>query len=197
MWREKTSTLAEVAQIISGITDIRAEGESESRYVYSLLQPNHLLDDNSILKGTSIYRNKEIDEGLILIENDVLIKRLNPATATLVKDPLVKTVVSNNLFIIRPFSDVDSAYLACVIEEGIISINAQITGSSAAIKTISRKIVSEVKIPIIPLNEQKKVGLIWLLTKRRKRLLQDLMVENGKIATSVLKNMIKRKENGK
>jgi restriction endonuclease S subunit len=99
--------------------------------------------------------------------------------------------VSQNLLVVRPSGEVDPFYLGYLLEQKeIIGQVEHVTGSSAAIKAVSVKKLADIKIPVIPLNEQRKVGEIWKLSRRRKQLLNEYMEESDRLVSMLASQII-------
>ena len=65
-----------------------------------------------------------------------------------------------------------------------------VTGSTAAIKAISVKKLAAITIPIISIAEQRKVGEIWKLSRKRKELLNEYMAENDRLVSMLASKII-------
>lgn len=183
--------LGEIADILNGVPDRQHERVStKSAITYNLIQPNHIGVLNDIQSTIEIQRQNPIDDSYFLRQNDILLKRLNPDTATLVTGDLSKTTFSSNLFVIRVFADYFPAYIACLLEnQGIAWLNGNIVGSVAAIKSISIKALAALDIPVIEYKKQQLIGQMWLLSKRRKRLLSDLIAEDQRLLTAAINSI--------
>ncbi len=183
--------LGKIAGILNGLPDKQHELVNNINTItYNLIQPNHIGVLNDIQSTIEIQRQAPIDESYFLRQNDILLKRLNPDTATLIKEDLVNTTFSSNLFVIRVFKGYYPAYIACLLEnQGIAWLNGNIVGSVAAIKSISIKALAALDIPVIEYKKQQAIGQMWLLAKRRKRLLSDLIAEDQRLLTAVINSI--------
>ena len=73
---------------------------------------------------------------------------------------------------------------ACLLEQkDIIGQVEHVSGNTAAIKAISIKKLAEISIPIAPMEEQKRLGEIWKLTRKRKQLLRDYIAEGDRLVS--------------
>jgi len=171
--------LDEVARIITGVAEDRGV-TSGIKYYY--IQPNSYDDLGDAKRLSQIIRKEPVRAEQIVCAGDVLIKRLNPNFPYLVQSPPKQAVVSTNLFIIRPIATIYPAYLAFLFEQpGIMEQIEHLCGASAVIKAISAKKLMGISIQIIPSEKQKLLGDLWLLKKRRKKLLNEYMVENERL----------------
>ena len=71
------------------------------------------------------------------------------------------------------------------------------TGSAAAIKAISIKKLAGITVPIIPLSDQRKVGELWKLSRKRKQLLNEYIVENDRLVSMLTSRIITGGGNGR
>ena len=72
-----------------------------------------------------------------------------------------------------------------------------VTGSAAAIKAISIKKLAGITVPIIPLSDQRKVGELWKLSRKRKQLLNEYIVENDRLVSMLTSRIITGGGNGR
>ncbi len=186
--------LSDIANIIAGVHEDKYAPENNS-IEYCYIQPNHLLEDGSIQSATTILKKEKIQPNQLVRNGDVLIKRLNHNMALVVSNITKPTIVSINLFIIRPNKEVVPEYLACLLERaGVLSQIEHISGTSASIKAISAKKLADVRIPIIPIEKQKALGQIWYLTKQKKKLLQNYMQESENFLSAIVDKLITAKQ---
>lgn len=183
----KQKRLGDIAEIIAGCTGFAEKGE----YAYRVVQPNSF-NDTGIMGDVDVqYRSDEITFKLLLSLSDILVKRLNPSFVHVVNDESVGMAVSQNLLVVRPSNDIDPYYLGYLLEQKeIIGQVEHVTGSAAAIKAVSVKKLADIKIPVIPLDEQRKVGEIWRLSRRRKQLLNEYMEESDRLVSMLTSQII-------
>ena len=192
MTESKNVKLGEIANILNGIPDSKQLDlvNNASAITYSFIQPNHLGIFNDIQNTLKIKRQTPVDDSYFIRKNDILLKRLNTDTATLISDDISNTIFSSNLFVIRVFKDYFPAYIACLLEShGIVWLNSNIVGSLAAIKSISTKALAALDIPAIEYEKQKTIGQMWLLYKKRKQLLGDLIAEDQRLMAAIINSI--------
>ncbi len=194
MTASKNVKLGEIANILNGVPDSKLElVNNASEITYNFIQPNHLGAFNDIQGTSEIKRQIPVDDRYFIRKNDILLKRLNPDTATLISEDISNTTFSSNLFVIRVFKDYFPAYIACLLEnQGMAWLNSNIVGSVAAIKSISTKALAVLDIPAIEYEKQKAIGQMWLLYKKRKQLLGDLISEDQRLMAAVINSISKR-----
>lgn len=188
----KIAKLGEIANILNGIPDSRRHELVNNATVitYNFIQPNHLGLFNDIQSNSKIQRQTPVEDSYIIRKNDILLKRLNPDTVTLISEEMPNTTFSSNLFVIRVFKDYFPAYIACLLEtQGIALLNSNIVGSVTAIKSISAKALAALQVPVIEFRKQKVIGQMWLLYKKRKTLLSNLILEDQRLMTAIINNI--------
>ena len=169
-----------VAGILAGVTALGEKGE----YTYRVIQPNSFSDTGELDELETQSRRDAASPQLILRKGDILVKRLNPSFVYVVTDNEVGAIASQNLLVVRPGPEIDPQYLACLLEQkDVISQVEHVSGTAAAIKAISQKKLAEIRIPIVPPVEQKRLGEIWRLARKRKALLREYLAENDKLVS--------------
>ena len=175
--------LGTIAEILAGITGLGENGE----YTFRVIQPNNFSETGTLDELEIQSRKDAISQQLALQTGDILIKRLNPSFVYVVSNNEAGAIASQNLLIVRPGEEIDPLYLACLLEQKeIIGQIEHVSGTSAAIKAISQKKLTEITIPVIPMKEQKKVGGIWQLTRKRKALLKEYIADNDKLVSMLV-----------
>jgi len=189
---DKRIKLAEIAVILNGIPDQKQDLiENDANTVtHDLLQPNHLGAFNNIQGVSVIKRQSSVDGNYLIHNNDILLKRLNPDNVILIDRPLLNTTFSSNLFVVRIKEDYYPAFIACLLEkQGMAWLNSNIVGSITAVRSISIKSLAELEIPKINIQKQKTIGKMWLLHKKRQKLLNDLKAEDQRLMTAVISSI--------
>lgn len=179
--------LGNVAEIMTGMTGFSDKGD----YRYKVVQPNSFTDTGMMGAIETQRRSDELSEKQLLTSGDILVKRLNPSFVHVVTLESVGMTASQNLLVVRPGTDVDPFYLGYLLEQKEIMGQVEhVTGSAAAIKAISVKKLAGITIPLIPIAEQRKIGELWKLARRRKQLLNDYIAENDKLVSMVASKII-------
>ena len=172
--------LCEVAEIISGTVEDKAAASGQYKYCY--LQPNSFDENGDTGEFSTIYKDVPIPDNQLLALNDIIIKRLNPKYPFVVTSLSEPTLISQNLFIIRPKAEIYAPYLACLFEQvGVLSQIEHLIGSMVAIKAISAKKLMGITIPLLEISRQRALGNYWLLSKKRKQLLARYIYENDRL----------------
>lgn len=182
-----TKKLGAVADILAGVNGL---GES-GLYTFKVIQPNSFSDTGTLDEYENQSRKEAVRQDLKLRPGDILVKRLNPSFVYVVSDKEIGAIASQNLLIVRPGLELDPLYLACLMEQKeVIGQVEHVSGTAAAIKAISQKKLAEITIPLIPIAEQRKIGKIWLLVRKRKELLREYMAENDKLISVLVSKII-------
>lgn len=179
--------LGDIAEIMAGIPGFTDKG----KFKYRVVQPNNFTDTGEMNAVEVQKRDDEISERQLLTSGDILVKRLNPSFVHVVTIKSVGMAVSQNLLVVRPGNEVDPYYLGYLLEQKeILGQVEHVTGSAAAIKAVSVKKLAGITIPVIPLPEQRKVGAIWKLSRKRKQLLNEYMTENDRLVSLLASQII-------
>lgn len=175
--------LGEMAEILAGLSGLGDSGE----YAFRVIQPNSFSDLGVIESIETQYHKEDVGKKLSLQAGDILVKRLNPSYVFVVSDDEAGAVASQNLLVVRPGPEIDPLYLACLLEQKeVISQVEHVSGTSAAIKAISQKKLAETTIPVIPMSDQKSLGEVWRLSRKRKALLREYIEESDKIVSMLV-----------
>ena len=179
--------LGDVAEIMAGLTGFSDKG----KYRYGVVQPNSFTDAGLMNEVDTQRRGDKLAEKQLLSVGDILVKRLNPSFVHVVTLESVGMVASQNVLVVRPGAEIDPDYLGYLLEQKeILGQVEHVTGSAAAIKAVSVKKLAGITIPIIPLSEQRKVGAIWKLSRKRKQLLNEYMTENDRLVSLLASQII-------
>lgn len=186
--------LGDVAEIMAGLTGFADKG----KYRYSVVQP-HSFTDAGLMNEVDVQRRSdELTDKQLLSVGDILVKRLNPSFVHVVALESVGMVASQNILVVRPGAEIDPDYLGYLLEQkDILGQVEHVTGSAAAIKAVSVKKLAGITIPVISLLEQRKVGAIWKLSRKRKQLLNEYMTESDRLVSSLASQIINGGGNGR
>ena len=179
--------LGDVAEIMAGLTGFSDKG----KYRYNVVQPNSFTDTGLMNEADVQRRGDELADKQLLSVGDILVKRLNPSFVHVVALESMGMVASQNLLVVRPGTEIDPDYLGYLLEQKeILGQVEHVTGSAAAIKAVSVKKLAGITIPVISLAEQRKVGAIWKLSRKRKQLLNEYMTENDRLVSLLASQII-------
>lgn len=186
--------LGDIAEIMAGVPGFADKG----KFKYKVVQPNSFTDTGAMNAAETQKRGDEISDRQLLTTGDILVKRLNPSFVHVVTLESIGMAVSQNLLVVRPGNEVDPYYLGYLLEQKeILGQVEHVTGSAAAIKAISIKKLADIMVPVIPIADQRKVGEIWKLSRKRKQLLNDYITENDRLVSMLATKIISSGGNGK
>ena len=183
--------LGDIAEIIAGIPEGKKKGKK--RYEYFCIQPSHLNNNNKLSEFDLVSRAKPINEKALVKKEDILIKRLSPSYINLVMGSYKNAYVTSNIMIVRRNEKIISDYLAAILEVQGLKTLKHHTKRGVTIQTISKKELSLIEIPLPDLQTQKILGEIWLLNKRKQKLLNDLAIKENDFIHSLFNTILTMK----
>ncbi|MDO4570569.1 MAG: restriction endonuclease subunit S [Planctomycetia bacterium] len=196
MSKKQNVTIGGYAEILSGHAVVSREKRTEGSFSYAVVVPAQLTPDGLVGELGILLRETPYTENQLLRRGDVLVKRLNPDGAVVILDEIPPTVLSTNLFAIRPKPGLDSNYLAFLLEStNLLNHIAQLSGTGTTIAAISGSQIAAAEIPLIPFEEQRNFGEFWRLAKRRKLLLKRYISANERLLRAMGENL-RKKEKG-
>jgi len=189
--RVECKLLGDIAEIIAGIPEEKKKGDKE--YKYFCIQPSHLNDNNKLSEFDLVDRAKPINEKALVKKGDILIKRLSPSSINLVMDSYKNAYVTSNIMIVRCNEKIISDYLAAILEVQRLRTLKHHTKRGVTVQTISKKELSLIEIPLPDLQTQKILSEIWLLNKRKQKLLNDLAIKENDFIKSLFNTILTMK----
>lgn len=185
-----TIALQSVADIIAGISD---DGELHGHYEYRVIQPACFSDFEPLNNLPRVRKAQPLLYEQLLHPGDILIKRLNPGITVLFDSKDKDIVASQNLFVIRIKDDAFFApYIGYLMEQPtILAQFSQLSGSASAVRAISVKSLSKLEIPCLPLHKQHSIGKLWLLSKKRKELLESYVRQSEQLMAALYREIIR------
>lgn len=182
-------TLGEIVDVIVGIPEEKTQ--NKRNFKYYCIQPSHLLDFNQFEKADMVFRGSQVNESALVKANDILIKRLSPSNINFLAEENPNTYVSGNVMIIRTKENYNSKYVACILESQGLPALQHHTTRGVTIQTISKAELQNVKVPLLPLEKQKLIGEIWLLSKEKQRLLKKIADEEARYCKALLDRLLR------
>ncbi len=189
--RVKYKLLGDIAEIIAGIPEGKKKGDKE--YKYFCIQPSHLNNNNKLVKFDVVHRTKPINEKALVKKEDILIKRLNPSSINLVMGSYENAYVTSNIIIVRCNEKIISDYIAAILEVQGLTTLKHYTKRGITVQTISKKELSNINIPLPDIKTQKILGEMWLLNKRKQKLLNDLTIKENDFIQSLFNTILDMK----
>ena len=183
--------LSDIAEIIAGIPEEKKKNNKE--YKYFCIQPSNLNDNNKLSNIDEVFRAKPINKNALIRKKDILIKRLSSSSINLVMDRYENTYVTSNIMIVRGNENIIPEYLAAILEIQGLKTLKHYTKRGVTVNTISKKELSLIEIPLPDLQNQKILGQIWLLNKRKQELLNDLAIKENVFIKSLFNTFLATK----
>lgn len=175
----KIVALKDVSDIkFSTVSASRSETQEPS---ITWLTTTNFCDDNKICTEPS-ESNFVLDENMILQNNDIVIKRINPLFINYIDNISSNIYAGNNLIIVTPLDGVYPKYLAYILNDGIVDLS-KASSVGAVLKSISRNELENMRIPLPIYKKQILIGDLWYnsieLKKMKTRLaeIEDLKIK--------------------
>ena len=182
MNKHHTATIGRCATVIAGVLPLEKRKPQPYTYTYTAIQPGQLTADGLAGESTTVQRDTPCSEEQFLKSGDILIKRLNPDCAVVFEGSQAPVVASANVFVIRPKRGLDSKYLAFLLEKSkLLQRVSQLSGVGTTVAALTVAQIEGGIIPLPPIKQQKILGELWALSKKRERLLRDLTLENDRL----------------
>lgn len=188
----KYKLLGEICEIITGIPDDRKDDKKNHKYL--CLKPSSLSHNNEITELSEVYRSSKISDNAIIKEKDILIKRLSPSYVNVVDEVYENAYVTSNIMIIRLKQKYSANYIALVLEIKGLSMLSHYTKKGVTVQTISKKELSNIKVPIIEYGKQHALGELWMFNKQKNKLMNEIIDEEKELIKSIYNKVLKLEE---
>ena len=174
--------LKEIAEIVFSFPDKGADVTAD--WIY----PAFLQEENVITEIKTEYEFKTNPSCKIEI-GDIIIKRIQPQFVNYISEK-IDAYIGQNLVIVRSCNEIDSKYLAYLLERDLSKLYKDTAG--AILTAINRKCFDEFDVGDLPPKEkQKAIGELWWLEKERKKLYKQLLIKEKQQLEYRLKNLVK------
>lgn len=150
-----------------------SSSRSEQQEVFSKrLGCSNFLPDNEI--SYNYIDNNILPESEWQIhKDDIIIKRITPSYVNYIEKIPEKIFAGNNLIIVTPKEDIDSKYLAMILNDKIGNLSKE-SSIGAVMKSINRSDLEVLEIPCLDIRLQQVLGELWYksieLKKKKKKL---------------------------
>lgn len=137
-----------------------SSSRSEQQKVFSRwLVCSNFLPDNEIIYNY-IDNNILPEPEWQIHEDDIIIKRITPSYINYIKKIPENIFAGNNLIIVTPKEDIDSKYLAMILNDKIGNLSKE-SSIGAVMKSINRSDLEALDIPYPSISVQHLLGEIW------------------------------------
>lgn len=196
-------TINDVAVVRTGLVTARKKKNESSlkTYEYQLLNLKCIANEGYIEKTyiEPYELSEELKEDYLTQMGDILVRLSAPYTVVIIdRLDLCRIVVPSHFAIIR----VDKRY---AVPEYVFwslrrdknkIIMKQNSSGSTAFGTISSGLISSLPITLLPLQEQKMVGKLMILSEREQELMQKLSIEKKKYNALLLNRIYDNMKRG-
>lgn len=139
------------------------------------LSCSNFVADNGVV-GEPTLTNFVPDENFAIHPDDIIIKRITPGYVNYISNISDGLYAGNNLIVLTARDGVNAKYLAMILNDKIPSISES-SSVGAVMKSVSRPDLEKIKIPLLPYEQQAKLGEVWFLNielKKMKNRLSEL-----------------------
>lgn len=172
--------IADIGNVIHGVTlsriDPKALEESETYKLFTIQELNEEMSMHpNKIEDKEIEVSKERFDSLYLAKDNMVIIGLTSFKAIAVTHKQVGKVISSNFaFIDLDVSKVDPAYFSWYFNEhSNIEKQLQIAMQGTIIRALSVQMLRELEIILPPLDVQRAIGKVYVLKKRKEKLLYE------------------------
>lgn len=188
-----TKNLKNIADVIAGYA-FRIALKQQIDGLMNVIQSKNVIDDLYINKDnlTKINLQKYQSKAFIK-ENDIIISSRGSFKVSVVTGDVVNTIASSSVYILRlKDKSIIPEYLAIYLNSinGQKEIREKITGS--VIKTILRKDLENLEIPLPDKNIQKKIINLYKNNQTQQKLLTRKKILINEIVESSISNFLKQ-----
>ena len=127
----------------------------------------NFLADNEVERVPTV-NNVTPDQEWLLNKNDIVIKRITPSFVNYIDFTPENIYCGNNLIIVTPNEAIDAKYLAMILNNRIGELSQE-SSIGAVMKSVSRKDIEALKIPMHDIKKQQLVGEIWYKSTELKK----------------------------
>lgn len=194
----KRITLGKISDISTGVV-LRRKEASEHNYkeLYKQLTVKSLHEDGYIIDEelNTFYSSEKLDSKYLTQLGDIIIRLSSPNIAVTIDNRSKDLVISSLFARIRLESDLILAeYLSIFINSKYMKSFFERNAAGVVLKTIKTSALKEIKINILPVNEQKRIIDLYKLTLKEKTLFMELMELKKDYYDDIIASMIEGKD---
>ena len=195
-------TINDLAIIRTGIVTARKKPEAgQAVYAYRLLNLKCIADEGYVLtEAIEPYEAaEELKSDYFTQMGDVLVRLSSPYTAVLInREDLCGLLVPSHFAIVRVRSNMAvPEYLYWVLQRDKNRMKIlQNSSGSTAFGTISSGLIGSLSVTMLPIQQQKTIGALLLLSEREQELLRRLAEEKKKYSTYRLNDIYTKMKRG-
>lgn len=180
-------TIGEIAEVFFGL-HTKSEKSGTVKYLMSshfdeINQPSEF--DNTYV-GADVYSEK-----WMLQPNDVILASKGYRNLAWAYEPeFGLTVPSSIFFVLKPDERVNAKYLALALNSNEVQHQFDMIGGTATVKSIPKKHLIQIPIPVPPLEEQMKIVEMAELLDKNIKLTQQLLTKKMELKSGVLNRIL-------
>lgn len=195
--------ICEISDITQGsiLTRIKAIGSGQVLKAITMQELSYYINASDE-KGESneiVVENKKIDNACFSRKGDILVG-LSSGKAMVVEDENNNKLILSNFIRIRinDFNLIDPYYLCWTLNENrdILRAIVAMTQGTARVSILPLAFLKDIEINIIPIEEQRKIGRIYELSRRRRRIRRNKEVLNYEINNKLLMEVYRKNKLG-
>ena len=190
--------LSDVANIRTGLILSRKQDEKNTNFIYKSLNlkcinPLGYVDKNAL----DVFKTNEKLKGCYITKkDDVVVKLTMPYTAILIDETTENLVVSSNFLIIRCDKEkILASYLYWFLNKENVKHYMFKNATSNMLNAVNSSNYNNLNIDLIPIEKQKIIGNLCLLSLKENKLTLDLQQQKLKY-NKILLNQINNKYKG-
>ena len=192
--------LGELASLRTGLVIARKQAKEERRYKYKLLNLKSMDPEGRIRKEElDIFTAVEKLQPYYLTQpGDVIIRLSKPYTAVLIDQETEGLVISSYFLIIKANSDVlNPGYLYWLLNTKKITNDIYRQSTSNMLGMVHKEYFMNLRIVLLPLEQQKRIAKLNLLAKREHILLRELATQKEIFNTAIINKIQAQLRKGK
>lgn len=195
--------ICEISDITQGsiLTRIKAVGSGQVLKAITMQELSYYINASDE-KGESneiVVENKKIDNACFSRKGDILVG-LSSGKAMVVEDENNNKLILSNFIRIRinDFNLIDPYYLCWTLNENrdVLRAIVAMTQGTARVSILPLAFLKDIEIKIIPIEEQRKIGRIYELSRRRRRIRRNKEVLNYEINNKLLMEVYRKNKLG-
>lgn len=191
----KCKKLSEIADVQSGLVLTRKEAAPDSEQVikYKQLNLRSIQEDGTIISDAlnDFCAADTLNRQFITQEGDIVMRLFAPLHPVLISQPFSGLVVPSQFAIIRLTSvQLRAAFLCQYLSQYGVIDEVAIKDGGHSIRGIKISTLSDIIIPILPLDQQDKIIAFMNAHIRQKKLYIDLIEQHDLQAKAVIKRAI-------
>lgn len=183
--------LSEIADVQSGLVLSRKEAKYDTgkAFEYKRLNLRSVNEDGSINSDSldAYFSTEKLEGQFLTAENDIVMRLFSPLCPVIITKYYSGLVVPSQLSIIRVKSqEVFPAFLYCYLSQRSVLKSMAIKESGQAARGIKISTLSDIKIPLLPMNKQKTIAAYGEMHIERKKLYLELIHQYDLQADAVI-----------